>query len=78
MDNSTAASMIANSPMRLLCKNGPGCKNHDWYRSKGHDDYTKFSHHGSSISQPVGGGYQIAYKKVHSSSKKERCPSEKK
>jgi len=74
MDHSTAASLIHNSPMRLLCKNGPGCKNHDWYKSLGHQDHTKYSHHGSSLSQPVGGGFQIAYRKG-SSAKKERSKS---
>ena len=53
-------SMISES-MRLICKNGPGCKNHDWGRSKGYSSHTRYSHHYSSISQPVGGGFQISF-----------------
>ena len=48
--------------MRLQCKIGPGCYNHDWYRTSSSNSHTRFSHHGSSISQPVGGGYQIAFR----------------
>jgi hypothetical protein len=47
---------IQHSGMRLVCKNGPGCKNHDW-RKAGAATHTRKSYHNAAISQPVGGGF---------------------
>ena len=50
-----AGEMGSNS-MRLVCRNGPGCKNHNWDKP-GAENFYRVSSHGMSASIPVGGGY---------------------
>jgi hypothetical protein len=58
MGSHDQAVAIQNSGMRLVCTNGPGCKNHDWRKHAGAKTHTRISHHHNAVSQPVGGGYQ--------------------
>lgn len=51
------AKTLSESGMRLVCRNGPQCKNHDWRKHPASKTHTRKSFHGNAISQPVGGGF---------------------